>query len=689
MPLPDILSIDGLASDEIVQKWQDAFLRPPCANDFGSFVVAPDPMGVGDLLMPPFSTKNERTAMLYIDRHHAPSEGTPIGYTWYPDRVRRRCEMAGLTIESVARAPVRQYGILIELALSNPGAEIRSVQVAVKVAGRMLHTRDGWTSFAPALENLDNPPETWRYDGGLGAMSFSSNPNAFSVHGSNPKPDAVENKSLLYNVKLASGETWRLRFAVALGEAEGEAAASFRKLLGSFDEECLRVQASWKEKIEAAFTPGNSVYSGHLPALYTDDKDLERLYYLGFAGGGLCCRRDNPLSQLGPTYVTLMPNGWTTASFLWDAMLSDGCWAMLDPKVLRGMMEAWLSIDLTKHLAVDYVTGTGIGYWYVINHCAIVRLAHTYIRYSGDLAWLDKEVSGVPVIEHIEKHARYWRELDRHGHGLADCGDGWSVGDGISTWYHEVAAFNACWVRAERQVAELRRVRGETARAQRLEREAQDLLTNVLGLYADGKGYWKCRHPEGRETEICLLYDFLAALESIPDGLTASMKNEMLSVFENHFKTPNWVRGLAVWDDDSPRSARPDWGWTGGYGAFPAMAVSALCRVGHTKGLRTWLRNIAQATWQGPLGQAHCVDDVSTPFRGGAWKSNAGDWTCVATGAYVSMLVESLFGARASVDRGLEWESGSSGLLETGSRLENVPYQGKNYRVTREGVEEM
>ena len=686
MSLPGIVSIDGLASDEIVRKWQDDFLRPPCANDFGSLIVAPDPMGVGDLLMPPFSTKNERTAMLYVNRKHAPSEGTAIGYTWYPDRVRRRCEMDGLEIESVTRAPVRQYGILIELAVTNPGAEKRSAQLAVKVAGRMLHTTDGWTKYAPALENLDNPPETWRYDSDLGAMCFASNPKAFSVHGSRPKPNGVENKSLLYDVVLDAGATWRLNFVVAMGETEEDAAAFFQTLLGDFEEECRHVETNWRDKIESAFTPGNSVYSGHLPTLYTKDRDLERLYYMGFAGGGLCCRRNNPLSQVGTTYVTLMPSGWTTVSFLWDTMISDGCWAMLDACVLRNMMEAWLSIDLTKHLALDYVSGTATGYWYVINHSAIVRLAHTYIRYSGDLAWLDKAVDGTTVIDHLEKHARYWRDLDRYGHGLADCGDGWSVGDGISTWYHEVAAFNAAWVRALRQVAELRRVRGEAARAQALEKEAQELLKNVLTLYVDGKGYWKCRHPEGRETEICLLYDLMAVLESIPDDLTASMKTEMAATFDNDFKTVNWLRGLAAWDDDSPRSDRPDWGWTGGYGAFPAMATNGLHNIGHTEGNIAWLRRVAQATWQGPLAQAHCIDAISTPHRGGAWKSSAGDWTCVATGAYIPMFVESLFGARATVDGGMTWRE-RWGDLDPDARLENVPYQGRNYRVSRKGLE--
>ena len=94
--LPEILSVDRLGSAEMTHSWGDQVSAFPCANDLGALRVMLDPMAVRDIMMPPYSTYGEPTALLYVNRKHAPSEGVAIGYTWYADRVERRCEMDGL-----------------------------------------------------------------------------------------------------------------------------------------------------------------------------------------------------------------------------------------------------------------------------------------------------------------------------------------------------------------------------------------------------------------------------------------------------------------------------------------------------------------------------------------------------------------------------------------------------------------
>jgi len=685
--LPEVLSVDRLCSEEMVHRWSEDYATPPCANDLGAFRIAPDPMGVANFMMPPFSTMGESTAMLYVNRKHAPSEGTKVGYTWYPDRVRRRCEIDGLRIETVARAAVRQPVALISLSAINPGPERRSVEIAVKVGGRMIHTIDGWAGEAVRIAHLNDHPETWRYERELGAMCFSSQEKAFSVQGSRPKPDGIEGKSLLYSVDLKSGETWRLSFVVALGESDEEAAARFVSMADGFEEACRACRDDWTDKILSAFTPGNTVFSGHLPAFYTEDALLEKLYYMSFVGG-LCCRRDNPLSKLGAVYVTLMPDIWGTALFPWDTFLSDACWAILDPAVLRAQIEGWLSIDLSQHLSLDYVTGKGVGPWYAVNHTAVVHLAFAYLRYSGDLAWLDKKIDGKSVIDHLESHATRWRDLDKNGHGLADCGNGWNCGDGLTTWIHETPGFNAQWVGALRNVAQLREARGEKSRASALRGDAKELLENVLALYVDGRGYWQCKQPDGRLVPVCTLYDFFAVLENIPEDLPARTRKEMIGLFETTFKTDTWIRGLSPWDDDAARSSRPDWGWNGAYGAFPALAAAGLYNIGYTNGIVDWARSLAKTTKQGPIGHCHLVENIAAPFQGGALKSPVGGWTLVSSASFVAMIIESFFGARATLSDGLQWRN-QWDSFDAHATLENLRYQGKNYRVTRRGIEEM
>lgn len=696
-------SVDALGSEEMVTHWRDHFSPPALVNDLGCFQVMPDPMGIRDFLMPPFSGKGEGTGMLYINRKHPASEDVPVGYTWYPDRVRRRATFEGLEVETVTQAAAGEPAALVRLTLTNASSTPRRVEVGIKVAGQLVHTIDGWASMAPTIyhgwtdlcsgmDPKSEHPERWRYDGEVGGMRFSSQPKAYSVHGTRPRPDRVEGKTFLYDVSLSAGDTWSLCFVVALGETEREAAERFIRLADAFDETSRKARQSWQEKIEAAFVPNNPVFSGHLPAFHTTEENLARLYYMAFAGS-LCCRRSNPLSRYGTTYVTLTPNNWTTASFLWDMMIAAPFYAMLDPLILRKMIKVWLEADLRKCHSVEYVTGKGLSSWYAVNNTAIVRLAYDYLRWSGDFEWLDDSIRGKTILEHLEEHALSWHELDRHGHGLADCGGVLNLLECVSTYVHEVPSFNAMWVAALRQVAAVRRLRGEHRRAEALEEDAALLLKNTMGLYADGKGFWRCRGPDGSYNEVRHVYDFIAALESIAEDLPAHVREEMADYFQREHQTGCWMRGLSTWDDDAHRSTRVDLQWTGSYPSLPAQAINGLYRIGRGEAALQWLRRISPIALQGPLGQAHWVETVRPPFKGGAYKcaadpTHGADWVVVSNGAYPAMFIESIFGVRATLNDGLQW-SGRWHSFDPDARLENLHYQGHNYRVTRKGIERL
>ncbi len=169
MPLPDILSTDSLASAEMHSRFQDDFNRPPCINDLGSVFVAPDPMGIRDLMMPPFAMGGENTALLYINRKHPAAEGVTVGFTWYPDRVERRCTLDGMEIRTVTRAAVRLPGDLqadgaafgahvagsaVALPLSPPGGQHARGPALRGVVGDGLERRNR-LSVAPEYPESD------------------------------------------------------------------------------------------------------------------------------------------------------------------------------------------------------------------------------------------------------------------------------------------------------------------------------------------------------------------------------------------------------------------------------------------------------------------------------------------------------------------------------------------------------
>ena len=77
------------------------------------------------------------------------------------------------------------------------------------------------------------------------------------------------------------------------------------------------------------------------------------------------------------------------------------CFAMLDPVVLKRMMETWMTVDVHQHFGTEFLTGVGIGPWYSVNDYAMSRMAKEYLRWTGDKAWLDKTVGGKTVFEHL------------------------------------------------------------------------------------------------------------------------------------------------------------------------------------------------------------------------------------------------------------------------------------------------
>ena len=476
-----------------------------------------------------------------------------------------------------------------------------------------------------------------------------------------------------------------------LGKTEEESVDRFRSLINDFDASNVKAREGWEQKIHAAFTPDNGIFSGHLPTLQTEEEDLARLYYMTTLGC-LCCCRTNPISSYGTAYITLLPNYWTTATFLWDMMIAGPFYSLLDPDVLRKMIEVWMQVDLQNHLSTDYVTGKALGYWYAVNNPAIVRMAFDYLRWNGDFAWLDKEVAGRTVLDHLEHHARFWKERDKYGHGLADCGGVLNLLECVSTYVREVAAFNAMWVAALRQVAAMRRMRGETRHAEGLEQEANELCQKTQGLYAEGKGYWRCRQPDGSYNDVRHIYDFIAVLESIAEDLPDQVHHEMVQYFQREHQTGCWMRGLSTWDGDVHRSSRVDLQWTGSYPSLPAQVINGLYKIGYGDMAMQWLRRIAPISHQGPLGQAHWVETVKPPFMGGAYKccpdmAHMTDWTVASNGAWPAMFIESVFGCKATLQDGLQWTDRWNSF-DPKAQLLNLRYQDKLYTVNRSGLKQ-
>jgi hypothetical protein len=319
------------------------------------------------------------------------------------------------------------------------------------------------------------------------------------------------------------------------------------------------------------------------------------------------------------------------------------------------------------------------------------RMAREYLRWTGDHAWLDKEVGGQKVVDRLVTYAEHWRKLDTNKHGLADYGGVSNLLEAVSSYVHEVAGLNAANVYNLRFVANVIEYRGDTAKAEALRAEALQLSRKVLELYVPGKGIWRCRLPDGSMNEVHHCYDFGTVLITIGDTLSRQTKAEMVQFFREELQTPMWMRALSTRDLDVTFSIRPDHQWTGAYTAWPALALSALYVAGEGDVAFRWIKGLAETAKQGPIAQAHFAETAVAPEAGGGARKAPSDqpyindWACVSGCAYLEPVVENIFGIRAGLFGKIEAQP-AFGMFDARAELRNINYQGKTYTATKQGI---
>jgi hypothetical protein len=683
-----IPTVDTLCSSPMTHRFGEMFNLPGLTNFLGSVQVDSDITGIRSLNFPPFATSDTITADLFVNGKFFKSTGTPVTFTWSPDRVERRADYDGLRLTSVTALATGCMAALVSLQIENRRGSAAELELRFGLQGGITRSPGPWKEPPPPWEE-SLPPA---YDSARSAFIFRPpSGTAFSVQGFSPRTTFRTARSLGLALRLAAGETISLCYVNAIGETESEALRLYDQLIGRVEEEIRRTRAEWNEELRAIFTPGNGRYSGHLPLLETTDADILRLYHMGIMGV-VYFRRDSPYSVIGRAYETLMPKWWLTVTFLWDYSLSSIVHALLDPAVAKKYLEHWMHLDIHKHFGTEYLTGSGIGPWYSVNDYAMTVISRDYLRWTGDVKWLTSTIDPggtKTVLDYLLEYAGNWKQFRQEG-GLADYGGLLNLLECVSTYVHQVASLNAGNVFNLRAAAELLATVGRLSEARRYEAEAAELVKSILPLYKEGEGFWRARFPDGSLVDVRHCYDFFTVMNTIGEDLNARQRGEMVQFFKREFYSPTWMHALACGDDDVMFSVRPDHQWNGAYPAWPPQAVLALYRAGEAQFAYEWLKGLSRSANQGPFGQAHFVASIIEPEEGGARKAPIDfpyitDWTVSSGGSWVSAIIEGLFGVHATLSRGLSARP-QFASFDPKAELRNLPHQGKLYTVGRDGA---
>lgn len=696
--LPDIPTCESMRSITMTHKFLDLYAWPGLTNQWGCAQASMDVVAIRSIAFPPFAQGEMNVAplgsngellngVMYVDGEYFTSTKTPIEFVWRPDRIERRSLYKGLELKSTTIVPFKTMSVSVKLTVTNTTSQRRRTEIKLALNAGVSKSVTPWNAaYSPG--EYDNVREIDQARNAV--ISKSKHTDAFVVQGVSPKPASLSASWVVYELDLAPKQAATITFVNSLGGTRAEAQRDFDAIVSGFDAAATATTNEWNAQLRAAFTPGNNIFSGHVPTLVTTDDSVKRIYHSAVMTA-LYFRRTSPHSVYGTTYVTLMPRYWETTTFLWDISLSAMLLAMLDPAILRRMMETWMTLDIHQHFGTEFLTGAGVGPWYSVNDYAMSRMAKEYIRWTGDKAWLDKKVGGKTVVENLVSYAEHWRDLDVNKHGLADYGGVLNLLEAVSSYVHEVAGLNAANVHNLRFAAELLEFKGDKGKADSFRREAAELGRRVLQLYVPGKGIWKCRLPDGSYNEVHHCYDFGTTLMNIGDMMSVQQKKEMVDFFVRELKTPTWMRALSTRDLDVTFSIRPDHQWTGAYCSWPALALSGLFAAGAVELANEWMKGLAKTSMQGPYAQAHFTESFySSEANGGASKSPSdqpyiNDWACVSGCNYLEPIVDSLFGINAGLFGGISGKS-QFGNFDPNAQLRNINYQGKSYVADKSGV---
>jgi hypothetical protein len=623
---PGVPTLDEMAGDwkttaEIVQY-------PSIHNFNGELLVNKDFASVSWIASPPFA-QGLHSGVLKINGK------VPVAdrFRWYPYQSVRAGQAEGVAIETINRMVFDDRGVLWRITLSNAQAVAVSGQISIDLIGAISSLTESnswdWAFAQPgaggpkrryeeteavreAVDKVpsEHPGNAEDYRATLSSkktllISDSKTPTE-TVFAFPEEPDALDSDghqgTATWNLNLAPGTTKVIEFVMAFG-APGKAKPRADQWARKFGVTFADAKMLWERRYSQVFTPHNGFFEGNLPVLQTDDLKIRRNYYMGVVTMLLMFRDQLPYSPR--VFLAGGPRYGASVMFIWDTGLMDTLFALLEPGAMRAYVLKTLQWDLDKNLAFDYYGNRAFGYRYVANYPMLFRIATTYLRVTGDRAFLDQKVGDQTVLEQLDRLALHYQNYLMPAGGLADFGGNpWHFLECVPTYIHATAGFNAAYVTMLRDMADLYDFLGNKPLADERRASAEKLIKAVYPqLYAQGKGFWQSRYPDGRQFDMRHCLDFQFVAQGIGPDLPGRVRKEMRDFVVSELLMKNWMRAQSLQDPAAGQSDRPDHGPMGAYSGWPPETVDGLCHLGYWKDALDFYRRCEAATHEGAFSQ--------------------------------------------------------------------------------------
>jgi hypothetical protein len=202
------------------------------------------------------------------------------------------------------------------------------------------------------------------------------------------------------SINLAPGGSYTLKYIMTVNGDKTQAIEDAHSLADNFDAQFLRIEEDWKSRWQQIFKPDNEILSGAFPVLATDDSLAKSVYYTGPLT--MLYLMNENLSQHEKVFLTGGPRWGASITFYWDITEWSTMWAVVDPKMMKEHLTSWIKIDPSLYYGKDNISGIGVGNGYSANYWALFQMIRSYITISKDYGFLDEEIDGNTVFEHLE-----------------------------------------------------------------------------------------------------------------------------------------------------------------------------------------------------------------------------------------------------------------------------------------------
>ena len=554
-------------------------------------------------------------------------------FRWYAYRgLRRNLDCAGLSVQTDTRMVNEQRGVLCQITVTNGTKATRDFQLALRVPGK-----------------LD--------EGGVMVLNATQNPRTTSAVAPSRKPDqvSVEGEDVIWQWKLSLPPGASTNLGYAAGDGSHDQTAATQKNVagwaGNFQGEMDAFEGVWKQRWADAFTPGNKHFSGNFPVLKTDDAALSRNYYMGALTMLDLERTQFPISR---AFITSGERS-EGIQYYWDASMAATAWALLEPQDMKAVLRRWLALNPRGgvHIGLHDASGFDAKHYdaitgYAANACTMFETTDTYLRVTGDRAFLDEKMeNGKTVLESLNALATDWETLPKGPDGLVNYGNNGKLLETGPLYVECVASFNAQNIWMMRRAAEWDSLKGDEAEAADLRKKADAFLPVVLSLFNKETGAWNLRKVDGTTVPVQHCVDFIYAGDALYNDLSPEQRTKSIDFAKRELFTKDWMRAMSLKDPNYPKATRPDHAYTGSYDGWIPLTAAAMWRLGGTQDAYAFYCRTAEVTKEGPFAQAHefygpqpTSNDASVrvALRGSNMKE------CISGAAFADVVINTFFG---------------------------------------------